>query len=91
MQHQAPSYRPTNKKRIKGVRIGNQVTSNQSRSAVVKKQRVRKTSPYSKNRSGVKTTKTPGMKGSTMNQPMAPRVPVQSNSPGAFPFSGVIM
>lgn len=77
MQNQAPGYKPAKSK--PGIKKG----SKQVRGGNAKKN-VRKTSAYSKNRTGIKTTKMPqSYKGMMMNQPLS-RVPVQSNNMPGF-------
>lgn len=87
LQTQAPGYMPN--KPGPGVKRANRkggVTGGQpSRRA---KKQVRKTSPYSKNRTGVKTTKmATGYKSMMLGNPIQKQVP-QSNMPGAFNFPG---
>lgn len=91
MQNQAPGYSAP-KKRVKGVKKGSsQVRTGQSpkgrTKAKVNKQ-VRKTSWYSKNRAGVKTTKTPGMKSTALGPSIQRQQPMTNNQAGAFEFPG---
>lgn len=80
MQEQAPGYKPTKKRT--GMKKGKQISATKG-----KKRQQRKTSAYSKNRSGVKpgvkTTRMGSSKGIMMNQPMK-RMPVQSNNMPGF-------
>lgn len=83
MQTQAPGYKPTKKRVIKGVRKGGTGSGVKSPKKVGNmNKRVRKTSAYSKNRTGVKTTKIRGYKSTAFDNPVKSQQALTNNLPG---------
>lgn len=87
MQNQAPGYVPRKKRAIKGVRKGNDGNVRQASKKAGKNKQVRKTSAYSKNRTGFKMTTLPGYKSFALESSMKP-IQQQSNNLPGFNFPG---